>query len=72
MAKMTKDLETVRQKDVIALHLELRESQSTLQKSRVDLAFGRLPKVSEINRIRKHIARLQTVIGQKAKAAAHA
>ncbi len=65
MPKVKQELDNLRQKDLTALRRELTESQQTLQKSRVELAFGRLPNVSTINRLRRQIARVQTIISEK-------
>lgn len=65
MAKVTNTLETLRQKDVKALQQELADVRVALQKARVDLAFGRLPKPSEVMKMRKQIARIQTVLSEK-------
>jgi large subunit ribosomal protein L29 len=45
--------------------LELRQEQFNL---RMQKAAGQLPQVHEIKRVRRDIARLKTVIGEKAKA----
>lgn len=65
MAKITKALESIRAKDATALHKEMAELKVTLQKSRVDLAFGRLPNLSSVNATRKQIARIETILKEK-------
>jgi large subunit ribosomal protein L29 len=65
MSKLQKTLESIRSKDHAALKKELAELKVSLQKSRVELAFGRLPNVSQINEMRKQIARIETVLKQK-------
>ncbi len=64
MAKMTENTK-LRDKDLKALRTDLTESQTSLQKARVELAFGRLKDVSQLNKLRKSIARLQTLLHEK-------
>ncbi len=65
MAKPTSELEQLRQKDLTVLNRELQECNLKLQRSTVDLAFGRLPKTSQIRLLRRQIARLKTVLKEK-------
>lgn len=65
MSKVAKELDQLRQKDVKALQLQLVELQTALQKARVDLAFGRLPKTTVVSQSRRQIARLKTVLQEK-------
>lgn len=65
MAKISKILEQLRLKEAAALRKELTDAQVALQKARVDVAFGRLPKTSQIELFRKQVARIQTVLKEK-------
>lgn len=65
MAKAIKEKETLRQKDASVLRKELAEVRVALQKARVDLAFGRLPKTSQVSELRKQVARLETILKEK-------
>lgn len=70
MSKIQQELINLRQKEVGVLKLQLKQVQQELQKARVDLAFGRLPKSSTIPELRLRVARLQTVL--RSKEIAHA
>lgn len=62
MAKISKELEELRQKDRPALQKELADTRIALQKARIDVAFGRLPKTSSVGVLRRRIARVQTLL----------
>ncbi len=65
MAKTTQDFTKLREKDAKALRTELSTAQADLQKARVDLAFGRLKDVSRVSKLRKQVARIQTLLHEK-------
>ena len=65
MPKLKQDMKQLREKDVKSLRTELAASQTDLQKARVNFAFGRLKDTSNLNALRKNIARLQTLLREK-------
>lgn len=65
MIKVKKQLESFRQKDVAALRKALLDARVLLQKNRIDLAFGRLSKPTEVSRLRKEVAQISTLLAQK-------
>ena len=65
MAKIKQYIEELRAKDQKTLTAELVKMQIALQKARVDMAFSRLKDNSSIDKTRKQIARLKTVMAEK-------
>lgn len=65
MTKAKEERQTLRNKDSKILKKELAESEAVLQKTKVNVAFGRLKMTSLIAKRRKQIARIKTILREK-------
>ena len=63
--KSKEQLKTIRTKDVKTLTKELALEYEKLQKMRFSVRFRNLKDISQINKIKKHIARIYTVLQEK-------
>lgn len=67
--KIDKYVEELKGKSVAELHVELVAAKKELFNLRFQNATNQLDNTSRINEVRKNIARIQTVITEKAKLA---
>jgi ribosomal protein L29 len=56
----------INKKDISKLNDELTKERAKLQQLRTDLGFGKVKNYREINMTRKNIARISTVLNNKA------
>jgi len=64
--KDTKNLQELKTMDIKTLSKELNLANEKLAKMRVDLAFRKLKNIKQIQETRKRIARIWTILNQKA------
>lgn len=64
----TKEMEQLKNKSESELLNDLKKSKDKLWDLQVDLRAGKLKNVSDINRTKKLIARINTVLAEKRKA----
>lgn len=65
MSKRTKRLQDLRKKTIAQLQTILKEQRERLRQLRFDLAGGKLNKPHEIQKVKKDIARILTIINEK-------
>lgn len=64
--KKTQEIFTLRAKDQKALFLELRESRGKLLELSFKASFRKLKNYREIRTLRRHIAKIWTILSEKA------
>ena len=65
---MSKQAATLRDKSVDELHTRQRELTEQLFKLRFQRATGRMENPSKMKQVRKEIARIETILNEKARA----